>query len=238
MNQNKMNQNKKKIDIKIDLEKKIDKIEENEEEILLLKKSLKFETSWTFYDHEKSTNTDYDKSTRMIGSFDNIIDFWSFFNNIPGPSSLFYQKEHGKPYYIYKDKKREISSISLFRSGIEPKWEDPKNINGSEISLRKFYNKDLPPIVFLDNLWLNLIVSCIGEQFSKSEDITGCRVVDSSIIISGKPLYRIELWFSSQKTPEEINQLDLQFKSFLKLTSNDKLLYNIHEITEKIGKNL
>ena len=39
MNQNKMNQNKKKIDIKIDLEKKIDKIEENEEEILLLKKS-------------------------------------------------------------------------------------------------------------------------------------------------------------------------------------------------------
>ena len=119
-----------------------------------LKQSLKLQTSWTLYDHEKSTNTDYDKSTRKIGSFDNIIDFWTFFNTVPGPSSLFFQKETGKPYYIFNEKKREIASISLFRTGVEPKWEDPKNIKGSEISLRKFYNKDLAPIIFLDNLYL------------------------------------------------------------------------------------
>jgi len=194
-----------------------------------LRKSLKLGTSWTIYDHEKSTNTDYDKSTRVIGSFDNIIDFWSYFKVLPGPSSLFFQKETGKPYYMYNNKKREVASISLFRTGVEPKWEDPQNINGSEISLRKFYNKDLPPIIFLDNLWLNLAISCIGEQFLRSEEITGCRVVDSSLVASGKPLYRIELWFKDQKKQDEIDTLDRQFKTFLKLTTNDKLTYNPRE---------
>ena len=199
-----------------------------------LKNSLKLTTSWTLYDHEKSTNTDYDKSTRKIGSFDNILDFWSIFNTVPGPSSLFFQKETGKPYYMYNDKKREVASLSLFRSDIEPKWEDPKNINGSEFSLRKFYNKDLAPIIFLENLWLNLAVACIGEQFFKAEDITGCRVVDSSLVSSGKPLYRIELWFYSQKTQDEIDILDKQFKLFLKLTINDKLSYQLHKLDTEI----
>jgi len=195
-------------------------------------RDLPLKTSWTLYDHEKGTKTDYEKNTRMVGNFDNVIDFWSYFNSVPGPSSLFFQKETGKPYYMFNGKKREIASISLFRTGIEPRWEDPKNTNGSDLSLRKFYNKDMTPVVFLDNLWLFLSMACVGEQFTNSDTITGIRCIDSSIIASSKPLYRIELWFSDTKDITIRNKLEKEFINFLKLSTNDKLSYSEHNLND------
>ena len=49
-----------------------------------------------------------------------------------------------KPYYENDNGNgiREVSSISLFRKGILPKWEDPKNVNGGEFALRRFFKKN------------------------------------------------------------------------------------------------
>ena len=55
--------------------------------------------TWIIYDHEKSNNDDYDKSTRIIGQFNTVIDFWTYYNQLLPPSKLFYQKDIGKPYY-------------------------------------------------------------------------------------------------------------------------------------------
>lgn len=190
-----------------------------------IKKKYPLSTSWKFYDHQKSGSDDYDKSTRYIGSFDDVITFWQYFNNIPKPSQLFYQVNIGKPYYqLKKEDKREISSISLFRNDIKPKWEDPINAKGGEINLKKFYKKELSPIKYLDLLWESLVLSCIGNNLEYSDEITGVRVVDSSI--ENKPLYRIEMWFSNL---DHVQEMENNFRKILDLEPNDKIFMKKHE---------
>ena len=190
-------------------------------------KNLKLATAWTLYDHKKSSNHDYDGGTRFIGSFGTVPEFWSFYNNLPKPSDLFYQKDIGKPFYDINGSEREIASISLFRKGIEPKWEDPHNSIGGEVTLRKFYKKGIAPVEYLDQLWENLSMGCVGEQFSNSESITGIRVVDSSVPSHKKPLYRIELWFSNLEYADDIGE---DFKRILNLPENDKIHFKSHVV--------
>lgn len=202
---------------------------------------LKFQSKWIFYDHMKSEQFDYDECTRFIASFDNVSDFWSLINNLPKPSDLFYQKEIGKPHYIYKEDPREVSSISMFRDGIAPKWEDPLNRDGGEIALKKFfYNKNIVPIDYVDSLWIRLIINIIGEQFTNSLNITGIRVVDSyntdplKSSDKNKPLYRIEMWFTDISYKELYEK---EIRSILNLAPNDKIIFKSHayniEILEK-----
>jgi len=205
---------------------------------------LKFQSKWIIYDHMKSEQYDYDECTRFIASFDNISDFWALINNIPKPSDLFYQKEIGKPHYIYKEEPREVSSISMFRDGIAPKWEDPLNREGGEIALKKFfYNKNIVPIDYVDSLWLKLIINIIGEQFTNSLNITGIRVVDSyntdplKSSDKNKPLYRIEVWFTDISYKELYEK---EIRNLLNLALNDKIIFKSHayniEILEKEEK--
>jgi hypothetical protein len=174
-------------------------------------------SKWIIYDHKKGNSSDYDKCTKSIGSFTNIHEFWSLFSRYPLPSALFYQKDSGKPSYIHKDQsrsldqsqvqisgaqnqnqiQREVSAISIFRDGIQPKWEDKKNKNGGDLGLRKYYSKDISPIEYLDILWSKLVLNVIGEQFTFSSKITGIRVIDSTnVATASKPLYRLEIWFT------------------------------------------
>ena len=194
-----------------------------EEEIEISKYPLN--TTWKLYDHQKSGSDDYDKNTRYIGSFSDVVTFWQYFNHIPPPSKLFYQVNTGKPYYqLDKDVKREISSISLFRNNIQPKWEDPINKMGGEINLKNFFKKQIQPILYLDELWENLVLSCIGEIFEFSEEVTGIRVVDSSI--PNKPLYRIEMWFSNL---DHAQDMEKNFKKILCLNKKDKIFHKKHK---------
>jgi translation initiation factor 4E len=188
---------------------------------------LNLATSWSLYDHKKSTNLDYEGGTRFIGSFKTVPEFWGYFNNLPKPSDLFYQKDIGKPFYDINGSEREIASISLFRKGIKPEWEDPHNKIGGEVTLRKFYKKGIAPVEYLDQLWENLSMGCIGEQFSKAESVTGIRVVDSSVPSHKKPLYRIELWFSNL---EYAYKMEEDFKRILNLPENDKIHFKSHVI--------
>lgn len=200
----------------------------HETESLLMKLSSK----WCLYDHAKSSSDDYDDCTRFAGSFDNVHDFWYLFNNFPKPSYLFYQKQNGKPYYIDsssgQNKKREIASISLFREGIQPKWEDPQNINGGDITLKRFWNKfdknTMSTIEYLDSLWLKIILNTIGSQFTNGQNITGLRVVDSSK--PDKPMYRIEVWYSDLVVAETI---EVEMKNFLRLSLDEKLTFRTHK---------
>lgn len=186
---------------------------------------MKLNDTWIIYDHEKSDNQNYEKSTRKIGEFNTINGFWSFFNNIPKPSDLFYQRDTGKPFYNYNNEDREVASISMFRDGVLPEWEDPRNKHGGEIILRKFFRKGVAPVEYLDFLWETLAMGCVGEQFINSDNITGIRVVDSSMVNDDKPLYRIELWFSNLDFKDS---LEKDFKKILALPMSDKIHLKIH----------
>jgi translation initiation factor 4E len=147
----------------------------------------------------------YEQNKSKLGTFNTINDFWRYYNNYPYPSSIF---SDGSNKPIIEDPDREVASISLFKLGTEPKWEDPNNTNGAEIAIRKFKNLEE-----LDSLWETISMLCIGEQFEMSELITGIRIVDSSIP-NRKALYRIELWFSDKKYKDVIEN---SFKNKLNL---------------------
>jgi hypothetical protein len=127
-----------------------------------------------------------------------VEDFWRYYNNYPKPSTIFYMGTC-KPRLCNPE--REIGSLSLFRDGVEPKWEHPENKDGGEFALRKFRKLEE-----IDALWELLSVYCIGELFEHSHDVTGIRVVDSSIPSNKRILHRIEIWFRKLDNKDSIEK--------------------------------
>lgn len=172
-------------------------------------------TPWVLWEHYKRNNVKYENSMLKIGEFCTLERFWQYLNNYPQPGDLF---SDGKSKPILENPEREISSISMFREGILPKWEDPKNINGGELAIRKFKS-----VKEMNNIWEILAILCVGEQFKLSQHITGIRVVDSTI--PKKTLYRIEVWFDNKDLQ---NQFDTEIKKLLKISPSFLLFFKKH----------
>lgn len=181
--------------------------------------------TWVLYDHTKSDSSTYNFNTNKICEFDTAIKFWQVFNNYPKPSKLFNNNFY-KPLFNGK----EISSLSVFKKGIIPKWEDPINILGAEVSKRKFNMKN--PLEELDENWITLLSRCVSENVDNS--ITGVRVVDSSSVKYNetsktdefKLLYRIELWFDNCSKKNIIEDL---FKTILNIEDFRHVYYKEHK---------
>ena len=60
------------------------------------------------------SDQDWENRVQKIGSFDSVQLFWRYWNNLP-----FSQLPVG-------------SSMRVFKTGIEPNWDDPKNENGGK----------------------------------------------------------------------------------------------------------
>lgn len=155
-------------------------------------------STWSLWEHQKNTCNNYDKNSCCIGSFSTVEDFWRYYNNYPKPSEIFYMGTV-KPRLCNPE--REIGSLSLFRDGIEPKWEHPENRDGGEFALRKFRKPE-----DIDSLWELLSIHCIGELFEHSQDVTGIRIVDSSIPSNKRILHRIEIWFGKLDNKDSIEK--------------------------------
>lgn len=167
------------------------------------KQNYPLKNKWSIYDHTKGDSDNYEANTRYIGDISNVIEFWQFFNNYNLPSKIF---NNGNCKHMVGGKR--ISSISFFKKGILPNWEDPVNKKGAEVSKRKFDKKN--SLSEVDNNWLELLMGCVGEYIDDS--VTGIRVVDSSSITNNdfKLLYRVELWFDDigkKQTIEEKFQI-------------------------------
>ena len=79
--------------------------------------------------------------------------------------------------------------MSVFREGVEPKWEDEMNENGGEWYFRRGMNLDK-----LDDYWEQIVLGMIGETLDPgTEEICGVRIVDKSR--GDRKIYRLELWF-------------------------------------------
>lgn len=183
---------------------------------------MNLENKWTIYDHEKSDKDTYEKSTRELASFSTVEDFWRIFNHYPLVSDIFNNGVE-KPTIGSK----EITSISLFKNDIKPKWEDPSNRLGGEFSKRRFNKKN--PLEEIEQDWENLVLACVGENLNES--ITGIRIVDSSVPNiykkkSYKLLYRIEVWFSDISKKNEIEE---SLRTILNISENDILYFKEHE---------
>ncbi|OIW18250.1 hypothetical protein TanjilG_00354 [Lupinus angustifolius] len=113
----------------------------------------KLERQWTFWlDNQSKTKQGaaWGSSLRKIYTFDTVQEFWCLYDQIFKPSKL-------------------VGNVDfhLFKTGVEPKWEDPECANGGKwtvVSNRK---------TNLDTMWLETLMALIGEQFDDAEDICG-----------------------------------------------------------------
>lgn len=81
------------------------------------------------------------------------------------------------------------NTYNLFKFGIEPKWEDPQNNAGGE------WRVNVPPARknYLDEYWVNTILTVIGEGFGpdESDDIAGI------VLNMRRGTNRIAIWTKS-----------------------------------------
>ena len=122
-----------------------------------------------------------------LADFQTVEEFWQYWNHIPLPSKFFTRQQ--------KFVDRDVEAFSIFRSGIEPKWEDEKNSAGGE-----FYFRDSIELSMLDKYWEETVLALIGETLDPdTNQLCGVRVVDKTRNNRGKvnPSFRLELWFAN-----------------------------------------
>ena len=172
--------------------------------------------TWSLYFHSKNKEKTYSQNTIKIIDIESIETFWRTYNNIPQPKELFNSGFENKVLRIEKEY-YVPNAYSFFEKGVYPTWDATNNINGAELSIRKF--KGLPE---MNEIWENSLIYLISENFEFSKNIKGIRFVDSTL--PGKPMYRIEYWFDNV-------EYKIQIQEYIKKMFNIKtnLLYRVHK---------
>jgi len=179
--------------------------------------------TWSLYFHAKDSNKKYSDNTTKLSDISNIFDLWGTLNNIPTPRDMFSEINVKK---TVKSTNELPAALSLFRSDSYPTWEHPSNCTGFEWSIRKF--KDLSTI---DDLWQNIILMAVGENYENSEVLNGVRIVDCTI--DNKIMCRIELWFNDKKCKDYFEH---KIKEILNIPEYTKLLYRDHLVLKETSK--
>jgi len=92
-----------------------------------------------------------------LARFNTIEDFWTVTNHISLPNQINHKTR---------------PNIYMFKSGIVPTWEDPANSGGCQWTIMIPREKRRE---YLDRLWLEILVACIGNLFPQdiSDNING-----------------------------------------------------------------
>lgn len=165
--------------------------------------------TWTlYYDAQlfggkRPPQAQWGDNIKEVYTFNTVEDFWRMHNNLASPSQI-----------------QSGCTFSLFKKGIQPKWEDPKNAKGGKWTI--MVNKGKGQI---DQLWLWIMLACIGEVLEDEgqDDICGC------VVNIRKNPDKINLWTSEAQKDETILRIGQRLRSTLELTSADKIQYLEHD---------
>jgi len=116
---------------------------------------------------------DYQSNLKQVGTFKAVEDFWSLYHHMMPPSQL------------------ELNSnYHLFKTSIQPMWEDPANHKGGKwtirIPSRERHNTNA--------CWRNVLLAMVGEMLDAEEDDDVCGAVFSR----RRGGDRISLWTRKQ----------------------------------------
>mmetsp|Transcript_4624 Transcript_4624/g.12639 ORF Transcript_4624/g.12639 Transcript_4624/m.12639 type:complete len:200 (-) Transcript_4624:871-1470(-) len=163
------------------------------------------ENSWTLWfdnPQQKQTTSKFGQTLRPVFTFSTVEEFWCLYNNIKTPGQL-----------------QPSATFYLFKEGIEPKWEDPRNFNGGSWTAN-VPNRSKP---LLDAWWLNSVLACIGEQFTEGEEICGVAV---NVRAKGD---RIELWTKTAANEAKQTIVGRELKKFLDMSEATKIGYQVFQ---------
>ena len=172
-------------------------------------------SGWILFYHEKNNTKKYNTNTVQLASINTIESFWKVYNNIPKLYDFF-----NKRIKINSEEKI-TGSISFFRENSNPTWEHVTNKNGFEWSVRKYLNENE-----LDEYWLNILLTLIGENYEFSEILNGIRIVDCGNY--NKKNYRFEFWFNNK---DYVKYFEENLKNIFDCFSSEKgKKYNSRDI--------
>ena len=141
-----------------------------------------FRSSWTVWEKYQTTgikNKDnYDESMSRVFNFDKLSLFAAFWKFTPYSklSNFFFNQATSEINRVVYENEEEktLEGLLCFRTGIEPKWEDPQNAVGSSLC---FEVHDLSTNV-LDTLWEELVLALLGEAMPHAAEVNGIRILD------------------------------------------------------------
>jgi len=111
------------------------------------------------------------------------------------------------------------SNLHLFKEGVFPSWEDPRNEKGGKWVMEQQRNDDEP----IDQAWLNSILAMISETYEDSEDVNGC-------VISLRPKKnRISLWTGTASDRKLQERIGYRFRKVMELKNPPKVHFTSHE---------
>ena len=140
-------------------------------------------------------STNYQENMGRVYLFGSLPAFATFWKHTvySNPSRLFFdsQENCSRKFTASEidNEEKTVDGLILFRNGIEPKWEHSENKNGCSFSLEI---RDLTAEQ-IDQIWQNLAVGLVGENFPFSGCVNGVRFLDRLKKLS---LIKIELWLS------------------------------------------
>jgi len=169
-------------------------------------------SSWTLWfmngdtksQSQPDKNDEWSDKLIKLTTFDTVEDFWCVYSHIQLPAKL-----------------RIKNDYMLFRDGIRPEWEDISNKKGGSWKLvlpNKLRATDL------DRLWLETVLSMIGEFYGDNGDY-----INGAYLQRRQKEDRIQMWTSDADKKDENENIGKQLKKTLNLTNDSQIHYLKHE---------
>ncbi|KAA8496562.1 Eukaryotic translation initiation factor 4E-1 [Porphyridium purpureum] len=171
---------------------------------------------WTFwYDGPakvKNTQT-WGQNVRVVTTFDTLEKMWCVVNNVIMPSQL-----------------EPNSSFLLFKEGIKPEWEDPKNADGGRwiLNLTKSEHKKL------DDYYIRSVLFIVGDNFSPdcSDDLSGLVLK----VRHGRKDNFLALWTQTSSDVDLVKRIGREWKAHLNLSFFIDFELNKESMAQAHGK--
>lgn len=157
-----------------------------------------------WYDNPKKrqSSESWEDNLKSVYAFSSVEDFWCLYNNILAPTKL----AIGSNYHLFKD-------------GVRPMWEDPANAKGGKWIFTNARSRKAR----LDECWLYVMLSLIGETLEDDSDVCG------AVVSVRKAQDRIAIWSASADRPDLQKAIGRGFRQALvDLGKNETLKYQSH----------
>lgn len=176
-------------------------------------------TFWYVYDisHEerkrKKGKARWQREYKLndVHTFATIEDFWRLFNNIVGVKDLIPNTDY-----------------LLFKQGIKPEWEDPKNNDGGKwvITLpleAAIANEGLEDSC--EYAWNNIIYMMIGANIDQEL----YDIINGIIYSIRDKHHRISVWVSDNSEPSLLKKIGAKIREVSKFDKEHVLEYQVHK---------
>jgi len=167
------------------------------------------QNAWTLWFFKNDKGRSWEENQKPIITVSTVEDFWSLYNHVVVASKL----PPGSDY-------------SLFKEGISPDWEDPRNQAGGRwmIHLDKRKRSEC-----LDSYWLEIMFYLIGEQADEHADQVNGAVVN--VRAKGD---KLGVWLANASQSDSVVRIGKMIKERLDSDPMQTIGFTAHK-DEKVG---